>query len=122
THAKQSAHTSLGQFYAIGTRHLLPAVLAQGMCNLVPHYSGNFCVGQLQLVDQPAVKNDLATRPTIGIDFGAVNQVDLPLPVAGILTKIRRLGNQPLCNSLQTASLCTAGVQLALATGFLQSF
>ncbi|MNQ79967.1 hypothetical protein D3C85_949290 [compost metagenome] len=82
------------------------------------HDRGDFIVGQLQLIDQPAVENDFATRAAVGIELITLDQVDFPIPLRRIGAKLRCLGNQPIGDHLYALGLGAALVQHALARGF----
>ncbi|MCY1376480.1 hypothetical protein D9M69_639710 [compost metagenome] len=81
---------------------------------------GDLIVVQLQLVDQPAVEEDLAARTAAGIQLGALDQVDLPLPLRGIGAENRRLLDQAIGNHPQTLGIGTALVQHTLARRLAQ--
>ncbi|MNP55487.1 hypothetical protein D3C76_1501410 [compost metagenome] len=89
-------------------------MFAQGVGNFMAHDRGDFVVGQLELVDQPAVENDLAARAAVGIELIALDQVDFPIPLRRIGAKFRCLGNQPIGDDLHALGIGAGLVQHAL--------
>ncbi|MCY1246695.1 hypothetical protein D9M72_599580 [compost metagenome] len=86
------------------------------------HDRGDFIVGQLQAVDQPGVKDDLAARAAVGVEFIALDQVDFPLPLGRVRTEVRRLSNQPVGNRLNPLGFIAGLVQHTLAGRFAHCF
>ena len=79
------------------------------------HDRGGLVVGQLQLIEQTGVDNDLAAGTTVGVEFVALDQIDFPLPLRGIRPERRRLGNQPVSDGLNTLGIGTRLVEHILA-------
>ncbi|MNG02019.1 hypothetical protein D3C84_850240 [compost metagenome] len=90
-------------------------MLTQGVGDFMAHDRGDFIVGQLQFVDQPGVKNDLAARAAVGVELIALDQVDFPLPLGRVRTEVRRLGNQPVGNRLNPPGFIAGLVQHTFA-------
>ncbi|MNQ52120.1 hypothetical protein D3C85_661250 [compost metagenome] len=77
------------------------------------HDRGNFVVGELELVDQPGVENDLAAGAAIGVEFVTLDQVDFPLPVRRIRAKVRCLGDQTRGDGIDPPGIAAGLVQHA---------
>ena len=84
------------------------------------HHSRDFGIGQLQLVDQAGVENDLAAGAAVGVELVALDHVDFPFPVRRIGAKLRRLGNQPIGDRLHALGGGAGPVQRVVAGRFAQ--
>ncbi len=102
----------------VGLGHRFTAMLAQGVGDFMTHDRGDFVIGQLQLLDQAAVENDLAARTAVGVELIALDQVDFPVPLRGIRAEDRGLGNQPIGDRLDAPGIGTGLVQHVLAVRF----
>ena len=89
-------------------------MLTQGVGNFMAHDRGNFIVTQFELLDDPAIKDDLAARAAVGVELVTLDQVDFPVPLRGIRAKGRRLGNQSVGDRLQAPGVGAGLVQDAL--------
>jgi hypothetical protein len=117
----QQGRAHLGrQLRAIGLGHGLAAVLAKGVGDFVAHYRRQLGIGQLQLLDQATVDDDLAARAAVGVELFAVDQVDLPVPLRGIGTEHRGLGDQSAGDGLDPPRISAALVQHTLARGLAE--
>ena len=84
------------------------------------HDRGNLVVAQLELIDQAAIKDDLAARTTVGIELVTLDQIDLPLPLRRIRAEGRRLGDQAPGNRLDPPGIGAGLVQDPFATRLAQ--
>ena len=75
-------------------------MLTQGVGNFVPHDRSDFIVTELELINDPAIEDDLAARAAVGVEFVALDQIDFPVPLRGIRAKNRGLGYQAVGNGL----------------------
>ncbi|MNN18920.1 hypothetical protein D3C81_1321400 [compost metagenome] len=75
----------------------------------------------MQLVDQPGVKNDLAARTAVGIEFITLDQIDFPLPLGRIWTEGRCLSNQSVGNQLYALGFIAGLVQHTFVRRFAHS-
>lgn len=89
-------------------------MLTQGVGNFMAHDRGDFIITEFELIDDPAVKDDLAARATVGIELVTLDQIDFPVPLRGIRAKGRGLGNQSVGDCLQTLGVGAGLVQGAL--------
>ncbi len=89
-------------------------MLAQGVGNFMPNDSSQFRVRWLNPFDQAAVNRHLAARHTPGINFVLIDEVDFPIPGAGVRTENTDLIDQALGNGLDPTSLGRIGIQRLL--------
>lgn len=75
-------------------------MLTQRVGDLVAHHRGDLVVGELQLLDQPGIEDDLAARAAVGIQLGAVDDIHFPGPLRGIRAEYADLGDQPLGDAI----------------------
>ncbi len=95
-------------------------MLAQSVGNFVPNHCGNFRIGELELIDQPGVDDDLAARAAVGVQFVTLDHVDLPVPLRGIRAEFGCLGDQAVGNGLHTLGIGAGLVEHTLARRLTQ--
>jgi len=84
------------------------------------HYRSQFVIGELEVVDQRAVHEDLAARPAVGVHLIAFDQVYFPVPLRRIRAEGRCLGDQTLGNGLHPLGVGTGFIHQAFAAGLTQ--
>src|SRR5690606_7367700 len=81
---------------------------------------GDLVIGQLQLLDQARVEDDLSARTAVGVELGAVDHVDFPVPLRGVWTKYRYLGDESFGNRIHALVDRAALFQNTLAGSLAQ--
>ena len=110
----------LGHLDTVGLGHGFAAVFTQGVGDFMAHYGSQFVIGELEVVDQAAVHQDLAARPAVGVHLIAFDQVHVPVPLGRIRAESRSLGDQALGNGLHALGVGAGLVQHPFAAGFTQ--
>ena len=88
-----------------GLTHAFTRVLAQGVSDFMAHDHGHLVVRELQLVQDAAVKSNLAAGHAIGVDLVRAHEVDLPLPLFGARVPVKAVWNDVFRNTTQANDL-----------------
>ena len=120
TQSEQGACQLGAHLCDVGSRDGFAAMLAQGVGNFVPHDLGDLVIAELQLVDDAGVEQNFAAGRAAGVQLVVFDQVDFPVPAAGVGAEMRDFLDQLAGDRVETAHGRGVGVEQALLLGFCQ--